>query len=182
VRRVTRHSPPASTHRVSLERSSDATIPEHGTVVGMPPPTVRPATAYDHDVWLPLWRGYQAFYEVDLPDSTTDTTWARLLDDSEPMHLAVAELDGRVVGFVHFIEHRSCWSPLNSLYLQDLFTDSTVRGRGIGRALIEYVYAQAPTLGAGKVHWLTHESNTQAMVLYDQLAERPGLLQYRKNL
>ena len=148
----------------------------------MTPPSVRPATVDDYAAWLPLWRGYQEFYEVDLPESTTATTWERFHDDAEPMHVAVAELDDRVVGIVHYIEHRSCWSPLNSLYLQDLFTDSSVRGRGVGRSLIEYVYAQAPSLGAGKVHWLTHESNTQAMVLYDQVAERPGLLQYRKNL
>jgi GNAT superfamily N-acetyltransferase len=144
--------------------------------------TVRAATAADHDAWFPLWRGYQAFYQVDLPAATTATTWQRLLDPAEPMHLALAELNGRVVGMVHFIEHRSCWSPLNSVYLQDLFTDASVRGQGVGRALIEHVYAQAKQLGAGKVHWLTHETNTQAMVLYDQVAEKPGFVQYRKNL
>lgn len=144
--------------------------------------TVRAANAADHDAWFPLWRGYQAFYQVDLPAATTATTWQRLLDPAEPMHLALAELNGRVVGMVHFIEHRSCWSPLNSVYLQDLFTDASVRGQGVGRALIEHVYAQAKQLGAGKVHWLTHETNTQAMVLYDQVAEKPGFVQYRKNL
>ena len=143
---------------------------------------VRPATPNDHEAWLPLWRGYQSFYKVDLPAATTATTWQRLLDPNEPMHLALAELDGRVVGIVHFIEHRSCWSALNSLYLQDLFTDASVRGKGVGRALIEHVYAQAPQLGCGKVHWLTHETNTQAMLLYDQVAEKPGFVQYRKNL
>ena len=144
--------------------------------------TVRTATAADHDAWFPLWRGYQAFYQVDLPAATTATTWQRLLDPAEPMHLALAELNGRVVGMVHFIEHRSCWSPLNSVYLQDLFTDAGVRGQGVGRALIEHVYAQAKARGAGKVHWLTHETNRQAMVLYDQVAEKPGFVQYRKNL
>jgi GNAT superfamily N-acetyltransferase len=143
---------------------------------------VRPATAADYAAWVPLWQGYQIFYKVDLPITTTETTWARFLDPAEPMHLALAEIDHRVVGMVHFIEHRSCWSPLNSLYLQDLFTAADVRGRGVGRALIEYVYAQAPKLGAGKVHWLTHETNTDAMFLYDKVAEKPGFLQYRKNL
>ena len=143
---------------------------------------VRPATASDHAAWLPLWQGYQVFYKADLPEATTQTTWARLLDPNEPMHLALAEINHEIVGMVHFIEHRSCWSPLNSVYLQDLFTAADVRGRGVGRALIEYVYAQAMKLGAGKVHWLTHEANTQAMILYDQMAEKPGFLQYRKTL
>ena len=140
------------------------------------------ARAADHDAWLPLWRGYQGFYKVDLPEATTATTWQRLLDPAEPMHLTLAWQGGRAVGLVHYIEHRSCWSPLNSLYLQDLFTAPDVRGQGVGRALIEHVYARAAGLGAGKVHWLTHESNAQAMLLYDRIADKPGFVQYRKNL
>jgi GNAT superfamily N-acetyltransferase len=145
-------------------------------------PTIRAATAADHDAWLPLWRGYQAFYKVSLPEATTRTTWQRLLDAAEPMHLALAELGGRVVGMVHFIEHRSCWSEANSIYLQDLFTEPGLRGKGVGRALIEHVYAQAAAMGCAKVHWLTHESNAEAMVLYNRIAERPGFVQYRRNL
>jgi len=140
---------------------------------------IRAATAADFDAWLPLWRGYQAFYKVDLPEATTRTTWARLLDPAEPMHLALAQRDGQVVGMVHFIEHRSCWTAANSIYLQDLFTDPAARGLGVGRALIAHVCAQAKALGCAKVHWLTHESNAEAMVLYNKVAERPGFVQYR---
>jgi len=142
---------------------------------------VRAAQASDFDAWLPLWQGYQAFYKVDLSGATTDTTWQRLLDPAEPMHVALAELDGKVVGLVHFIEHRTCWAQRNSLYLQDLFAAPEVRGRGVGRALIEHVYAQAQAMGIGRVWWLTHESNTEAMQLYDRIADKPGFVQYRRN-
>ncbi len=145
-------------------------------------PTVRAATAADRDAWLPLWRGYQAFYKVEQAEAQTRITWQRLLDPAEPMHLALAELGGKGVGMVHFIEHRSCWSEANSVYLQDLFTAPSLRGQGVGRALIEHVYARALALGCAKVHWLTHETNTVAMALYDKLAERPGFVQYRKLL
>ena len=69
------------------------------------PVAVRPATAADHAAWLPLWRGYQAFYKVEQPEHETRITWQRLLDPAEPMHLALAERGGAVVGMVHFIEH-----------------------------------------------------------------------------
>lgn len=147
-----------------------------------PKPQVRPATEADHAAWLPLWRGYQAFYQVDLPAGTTALTWQRLLDPAEPMHAALAELDGAVVGLVHTIEHRSCWSPRNSIYLQDLFTAEAARGLGVGRALIEHVCADAARRGAARVHWLTHETNAAAMRLYDRVAERSGFVQYRRNL
>ena len=144
--------------------------------------TVRAATATDHTAWAHLWRDYLGFYNTELPASTHTITWQRLLNPAEPMHAALAEMGGRAVGLVHFIEHRSCWSPLNSLYLQDLFAEPDVRGGGVGRALIEHVYAQAPRLGCGKVHWLTHESNGTAMQLYDRIADKPGFVHYRKNI
>lgn len=143
---------------------------------------VRPARESDFEPWLPLWRGYQAFYRVEIDDAVTRETWKRFHDPAEPMEAALAELDGRVVGLVHSIEHRSCWTTGNYLYLQDLFTDAAVRGRGVGRALIEHVYARARALGCARVHWLTHETNATAMRLYDRVAERSGFVQYRKIL
>ncbi len=61
----------------------------------MPDPTIRAATAADFDAWLPLWRGYQAFYKTDIPHDTTLATWQRLLAPDEPMHVALAELRRR---------------------------------------------------------------------------------------
>jgi GNAT superfamily N-acetyltransferase len=143
---------------------------------------VRPATPADWDAWLPLWRGYQRFYETVIPDAVTTETWRRFHDPAEPMDAAVAELDGRVAGVVHVIEHRSCWTTGNYLYLQDLFTDEGVRGRGVGRALIEHVYAEARRRDCSRVHWLTQASNATAQLLYDRIAERSGFVQYRKLL
>lgn len=144
--------------------------------------TIRAATAADFDAWLPLWRGYQTFYKTDIPHATTLVTWQRLLAGDEPMHVALAEHGGAVVGLVHYIEHRSCWTTGNYMYLQDLFVDPAVRGLGLGRALIEHVYAEAAARGCSRVWWLTHETNTDAMILYDRVADRSGFVQYRKLL
>ena len=141
---------------------------------------IRAFTAADFDAWYPLWRGYQAFYKVDLPLETSRVTWQRLLDPAEPMDGAFA-LDGaRPVGIVHTIRHRSCWTVGDYCYLQDLFVDESVRGRGAGRLLIEHVYAAAKASGCSRVHWLTQETNVEAMKLYDRIADRSGFVQYRK--
>lgn len=137
-------------------------------------------TADDFEAWLPLWKGYQAFYHVDIPDDVTRSTWRRLLDPAEPMNAALAIIDGRAVGMVHWIYHRSTWTVGNYCYLQDLFAAPDVRGKGIGRALIEHVYADAAGQKASRVYWLTHESNHTAMQLYDRIADKPGFVQYRK--
>ena len=144
--------------------------------------TLRAATAADFDAWLLLWQGYQTFYKTSIAPEVTRTTWARLLDPAEPMQCTLAVLDGRAVGLVHTISHRSCWTTGNYRYLQDLFVDPAARGRGIGRRLIERVYAEAQADGCSRVWWLTHETNRDAMLLYDQVAERSGFVQYRKLL
>ena len=143
---------------------------------------IRAVTADDHAAWLPLWQGYQRFYATEIPEAASQLTWQRFLDPSEPMNAALAWRDGCAIGMVHWIFHRSCWTEGDYCYLQDLFVDEQVRGGGIGRGLIEHVYAQARQAGASRVHWLTHESNTTAMQLYDRIAERPGIVQYRKKL
>ena len=146
----------------------------------MPAHPIRAFAAGDFDAWYPLWRGYQAFYEVDLPLETSRVTWQRILDPHEPMHGAFALERERPIGIVHYIRHRSCWTVGDYCYLQDLFVDDAVRGTGAGRALIEHVYAHAKALGCSRVHWLTHETNHDAMKLYDRIADRSGFVQYRK--
>ncbi|HEY9215658.1 MAG TPA: GNAT family N-acetyltransferase, partial [Ancylobacter sp.] len=81
----------------------------------------------DFAIWLPLWKGYQTFYEADIPESTTEVTWARMLDEAEPMFGALAFHDGRAVGLVHYLTHRSTWSEGNVCYLNDLFATPEMR-------------------------------------------------------
>lgn len=143
---------------------------------------VRPVVAEDVDDWLRLWAGYQEFYKVAIAGDVTGHTWARFLDPQEPMHCELAVRDGKPVGLVHYIFHRSTWTRGDYCYLQDLYVHPEVRGGGVGRALIERVYARAAEQGASRVWWLTHESNETAMALYDRIADKSGFLQYRKML
>ena len=143
---------------------------------------IRPLGPTDRAAWEPLWAGYLAFYGASLAPEVTDTTWSRLMDEAEPMHV-LGCFDGRnLIGIVHFIFHRSTWTVGNYCYLQDLFTAEAARGRGAGRALIEAVYGRAEEAGASRVYWLTQEGNTTARALYDKVADRPGFIQYRKVL
>lgn len=148
----------------------------------MPAIAVRALVASDRAGWEVLWAGYQAFYKIAIPRETTELTFARLLDSGEPMFGLVAGMDGRITGIVHYIFHRSTWTPGPYCYLQDLFTAEAARGQGVGRALIEAVYERAREQNAARVYWLTHKSNAVAMALYDEVAERSGFVQYRKTL
>ena len=143
---------------------------------------IKPPEAGDRTAWADLWRAYLAFYETVLPDEVYASTWSRLLDPAEPTWGALALQDGRPVGLVHWIYHRTNWSIADSCYLQDLFVAPDGRGQGHGRALIEHVAADATARGCSRVYWTTHRTNQTAMQLYDRLASESGFLQYRMTL
>jgi GNAT superfamily N-acetyltransferase len=143
---------------------------------------VRPVAQGDFTQWAPLWEGYNRFYERILPAAITEMTWTRFFDAYEPVHALVAERDGQLLGLVHYIFHRNTTMIGPTCYLQDLFTNEAARGQGVGRALIEGVYAKAREAGAPRVYWQTHETNKTAMKLYDQVAERSGFVVYRKQM
>jgi GNAT superfamily N-acetyltransferase len=147
---------------------------------------VREATREDYDAWLPLWDGYNAFYgrsgETALPAQITRVTWGRFFKPEEPMFALVAERDGALIGLVHYLFHRSTTMPTPICYLQDLFTDASARGGGVGQALIEAVYARAHAAGSTRVYWQTHETNATAMRLYDQVAQKSGFVVYRQDV
>ena len=148
------------------------------------PVTVREVAREDYGAWRPLFDGYNAFYgragPTALPETVTAVTWDRFFDPAEPVHALVAERDGQVVGLVHYLFHRSTTAIELTCYLQDLFTSAESRGGGVGKALIEAVYARARAAGSTRVYWLTHETNATARRLYDQVADNSGFIVYRK--
>lgn len=140
---------------------------------------VRPLRAEDRAQWNVLWQGYLTFYEETLAPEVTETTWARLIaDNTDPHGLCAVDPDGRLVGIAHYLFHRSTWSPTFYCYLEDLFVDPSLRGGGIGRALIEAVYAAADEAGATQVYWLTRGDNVTARKLYDRVARLSPFVKY----
>ncbi len=146
--------------------------------------SIRQISIHDYAQWVPLWEGYNAFYKREGPTALdpeiTRTTWNRFFDDSEPVFALVAEMDGKLAGIAHYLFHRSTSSIQPVCYLQDLFTSGDLRGKGIGRALIDGVHMKAKQAGSSRFYWLTHETNETARILYDNVAERSGFIVYRK--
>ena len=141
--------------------------------------TVRPLTAHDRHAWGDLWASYLEFYKSSLPENTFDVYFERLLgDDPQDFNCLVAEVDGKLVGLTHYMYHRHGWKIENVCYLQDLYADPAVRGMGVGRALIEAVYAAADANGTPTVYWLTQEDNAQARKLYDRIGQLSGFVKY----
>jgi GNAT superfamily N-acetyltransferase len=143
---------------------------------------IRALRAEDRAEWGHLWKAYLAFYKTALPEEIYDVSFARMLgNDPRDFSGLVAEIDGRLVGLVHFLFHRHGWKIEEVCYLQDLYADPSVRGRGVGRALIEAVYAAADAHGAPSVYWLTQDFNATARQLYDRIGALTPFVKYQRS-
>ncbi|MHC0052683.1 GNAT family N-acetyltransferase [Actibacterium sp. D379-3] len=142
---------------------------------------IRPLTESDHPEWRRLWTEYLEFYHSSVSEEVYKSSFSRLLgDDPHTFHGLLAVLDGRPVGLAHYLFHRHGWKVEKVCYLQDLYADPQVRGTGIGRALIEAVYAAADAAGAPNVYWLTQEDNATARRLYDRVGQKTPFIKYTR--
>ena len=142
-------------------------------------PEIRNARPEDKADWLKLWKDYLAFYSVDLADDVTDHTWARIVDPTSRVSARLAIVDGQVAGFAIHHFHDSTWVKTPDCYLEDLFIDSSIRGKGIGRALIDDLIVICRDKGWSRLYWHTNEDNERARKLYDSYVESDGHIRYR---
>ncbi len=142
---------------------------------------VRPLRAEDEARWRVLWKGYLDYYETSVSQEVYETAFQRMLSGEEgEFHGMVAELDGELVGLVHYLFHRHGWKLEKVCYLQDLYTDPSVRGKSIGRALIEATYKAADANGTPNVYWLTQDFNAPGRRLYDRVGKVTPFIKYQR--
>ena len=142
---------------------------------------IRPLIEADKTEWLVLWQGYLTYYEARVEDQVTEVTWSRLMDNDFGIYgLCAVDEAGKLLGLVHYLYHPVTWSISPRCYLEDLFTAKEARGGGVGRALIQSVYAAADEYGADQVYWLTQDFNEAARTLYDKVATKTPFIKYAR--
>jgi ribosomal protein S18 acetylase RimI-like enzyme len=144
----------------------------------MPAVDVRPIEPADHDAWAPLFAAYREFYEIGEDPAAVERVWGWIQDAEHETNALVAVVEGTVVGFAHHRVYARPSEASKGLYLDDLFTLPDLRGRGVGRALIERLAVIAREHGCAKVRWMTAEDNVVAQRLYDAVAERTTWVTY----
>ncbi|WP_371732526.1 N-acetyltransferase family protein [Ruegeria sp. HKCCD9179] len=143
---------------------------------------IRPLELKDNEEWRRLWTAYLDFYETSVSEEVYEVSFNRLLStDAGEYNCLIAELEGKPVGLAHYLYHRFMWSVEDTCYLMDLFADQQVRGKGVGRALIETVFQIAKQDGVPTTYWTTQEFNYPGRVLYDKVAKRTPFIVYEKD-
>jgi GNAT superfamily N-acetyltransferase len=141
--------------------------------------TIRAIEEKDKDQWLKLWAGYLEFYKSTISPEQTELTWKRLINNELKMFGFVAESEEGIIGFTHCLFRPSTWTETDYCYLEDLFVDPSIRGKGVGRALMSKVVELAKEKNSKRVYWTTQEFNKTARVLYDSIIPVSEFVQYR---
>jgi GNAT superfamily N-acetyltransferase len=139
---------------------------------------IRDAEAGDFEAWMPLWKGYCDFYEVEIAPDITLSTWARILDPMNVLTCRLALLDGNIVGFAQHHTHLTTWDRRPTCYLEDLFVSPMARGHGVARALLDDLSALAKARDWASIYWITAETNATARKLYDSCAKLDPFVRY----
>jgi GNAT superfamily N-acetyltransferase len=141
---------------------------------------IAPIAVEEFEELLPLIAAYQRFYEVEAIDEERNRSFfRRFIGPSEDGLLLGARSDGRLVGYACLYWHFSSLEACESVLMNDLYVDDSVRGTGVGRTLIEAAAAVAREREVPFVEWSTAPDNKTAQRLYDSTgAERTEWFSY----
>ncbi len=116
-----------------------------------------------------------AEYEKLLPEVVADEAAIRatLFGVRPAAEVLIAELAGTPVGFALFFQSYSTFLAKPGLYLEDLFVQPHVRGKGVGGALMSALARIALQRHYGRFEWSVLDWNTPALAFYGKIGALP---------
>lgn len=141
---------------------------------------IRRLEARDEARWKQLFKAYIDFYGDAVPAQVVVSTFERLVAGQDLVGLVAIDANDTPVGLANLVFHPATWSASCHCYLEDLYVEPALQGRGAGRLLIDATYTEADSRGADRTYWFTRGDNVQARKLYDKLATLSPFVQYRR--
>ncbi|MFM2149398.1 MAG: hypothetical protein RLZZ187_1704 [Pseudomonadota bacterium] len=96
-----------------------------------------------------------------------------LFEEPRRAEALIAEWDGRPVGFAVWYYSFSTFLGRPSLYVEDVFVEPAMRGKGIGKAVFAHLAARALAQGCGRMEWSVLDWNAPSIAFYRSLGAKP---------
>ncbi|MGJ3265368.1 MAG: N-acetyltransferase family protein [Salinarimonas sp.] len=109
-------------------------------------------------------------HEVDATVAMLD---AALFGENPRVFCDIAEWEGEPVGFALWFYNFSTFRGRHGIYLEDLFVRESVRGRGIGKALLAGLAARCRAEGLARLEWWVLDWNAPSIAFYRSLGAVP---------
>lgn len=135
---------------------------------------IRSATSADTALILEFIRELADYEKLAHAVVATEVQLRENLFGTAPQaEVVIAEWNGEPAGFALFFHNFSTFIGKRGLYLEDLFVRPALRGKGIGKALLQHLARIAIERDCGRFEWAVLDWNAPARDFYISLGAKP---------
>jgi GNAT superfamily N-acetyltransferase len=132
--------------------------------------SIRQSSVADVPLILSFIRGLAEYERLaHAVAATEDILRVSLFGPHPSAEVVIAEVDGNAAGFALFFHNFSTFIGKPGIYLEDLFVLPEMRGRGIGKALLQHLASLAVKRDCGRLEWAVLHWNEPAIGFYRSL-------------
>ena len=129
--------------------------------------TIRPAVPADAAVIHGLVRSLARYEKLEHKVEATEADIAAALFGPAPrVFCDIAEADGAVAGFALWYYSFSTFVGRHGIYLEDLYVEPALRGRGLGKALLAHLARRCVVEELGRFEWSVLDWNEPSIQFY----------------
>lgn len=137
-------------------------------------PTITPATAADVPTILAFIRELAEYEKLlDRVEATEELLRDSLFGPRPVAEVLIGRLDGKPVGYALFFHSYSTFLARPGIYLEDIYVQPAVRGRGVGKALLIEIARIARDRNCGRLEWSVLDWNQPSIDFYLSLGAKP---------
>ena len=132
--------------------------------------TIRLANRFDSEQILLLCQEHSAYEKADYDSKDKLGLITKNFFDSEHnVKCIVAEQTDTLVGYATFMKQFSSWDADFYVYLDCLYLKESIRGKGIGILMMNYVRNYATNENCKIIQWQTPDFNKNAIKFYRKI-------------
>jgi len=96
--------------------------------------------------------------------------------------ILLAEHDGQVAGLLSYSLNLNLWHAAAGCYIADVFVRESLRGKGVGTGLLQYILKKAESEGCAELSLTVETDNPRAQALYKRLGIDEVIVGLEKHL
>lgn len=129
--------------------------------------TIRPAVAADAAVIVGFIAALAEYEKLSHEAKASEADIRRDLFGADPkVFCEIAEWEGEPVGFALWFYTYSTFQGRHGVWLEDLFVDPSMRGKGVGKALLVNLARRCVAEGLGRFEWWVLDWNAPSIDFY----------------
>ena len=135
---------------------------------------IRPARPGDESLVFGFVRKLAAYEKLLHEVTASEDDMAEALFGATPRcHCELAYWEGVPAGFALWFYNFSTFAGKAGSYLEDLFVEPELRGRGIGKALLKHLARRCVAEGLPRLQWWVLDWNAPSIAAYKTMGAKP---------